>query len=231
MWSKGYAADETKAAFARVEKLATEIGDPEAPLDAYYGRWGRSLFRGEVGLAREAAESFLREADTRGAADGGRRSGIAILGLTLLYQGDFEPARAHLEQALRLYDPERDREAKFRLGQDTRAAATSYLALAAWCLGDVGRARKLMDEAVAHAVESAHAPTLANAYYFRAVLEILRDDAGCDLARGGSLCRAQPEAWSWALSCRRSAAVGLGACEVRRSGWRSRRVSIGAGRI
>ena len=55
--------------------------------------------------------------------------------------------------------------------------ATAYLALAAWCLGDVARARELMDEAVARAVESAHAPTLANTYIYQAMLEILRDDA------------------------------------------------------
>ena len=34
MWAKGYAAEETKAAFARVGELGTEIGSAEAPLDA-----------------------------------------------------------------------------------------------------------------------------------------------------------------------------------------------------
>ena len=60
---------------------------------------------------------------------------------------------------------------------DSAVVATANLAVAAWCFGDVGRARELMDEAVARAVESAHAPTLANTYSWRAVLEILRDDA------------------------------------------------------
>src|SRR5271155_1512183 len=36
MWSKGYVAEETKAALARVEELATEIANVEAPLDAYF---------------------------------------------------------------------------------------------------------------------------------------------------------------------------------------------------
>ena len=164
MWSKGYAAEETKAAFARVGELATEIGDAEAPLDAYYARWAHSLFRGELGSARETAESFLREAE-RAARPTEAAVAHRILGLTLLFQGDFAQARAHCEQTLRIYDPERDREAKFRLGPDSEVAATAYLALAAWCFGDVGRARELIDEAVARAVESAHAPTLANTYY------------------------------------------------------------------
>jgi predicted ATPase len=99
------------------------------------------------------------------------------LGLTVLYQGDFVEAKAHCEQTLRIFDPERDREAKFRLGTDARASATGYLALAAWCLGEAGRAREFMKEAVARAVESAHAPTLVNAYQIQAMLEILRGDA------------------------------------------------------
>ena len=163
MWSKGFAAEETKAAFARVGELATEIGDAEAPFDAYYGRWAHSLFRGEFGSARETAESFLREAE-RAARPTEAAVAHRLLGFTLLSQGDFAQARAHLEQALRIYDPERDREAKFRFGLDSQVAATSYLALAAWWFGDVGRARELMDEAVARAVESAHAPTLAITY-------------------------------------------------------------------
>ena len=176
MWAKGFAAEETKAAFARVGELATEIGDAEAPLDAYFARWAHSLFRGELGSARETAESFLREAE-REARPTEAAAAHRLLGLTLLFQGDFAQARAHFEQTLRIYDPERDREAKFRLGLDSKVAATSYLALAAWCFGDVGRARELMDEAVARAVESAHAPTLANTYFLQALLEILRDDA------------------------------------------------------
>ena len=94
-----------------------------------------------------------------------------------MYQGDFEQARAHFEQALRIYAPDRDREAKFRFGMDSKVSATAHLALAAWRLGDVGRARDLIEEASALAVKSAHAPTLANAYHIEAMLEILRDDA------------------------------------------------------
>ena len=176
MWSKGYAAEETKAAFARVGELATEIGDAEAPLDAYYARWATVCFAASLGRPgkRPRASCAKRNAQARPT-----EAAVAhrILGLTLLFQGDFAQARAHFEQALRIYDPERDREAKFRFGQDSEVAATAYLALAAWRLGDVARARELMDEAVARAVESAHAPTLANTYNYQAVLEILRDDA------------------------------------------------------
>ena len=120
MWGKGFAADETKDAFARAAELATQIGGPEAPLDAYVARWAHSYFRGELGSALEAAESLLRGAE-RAARPTEAATGHRLLGFTRLVQGDFAQARERCEQALRIYDPERDREAKFRLGVDTQA--------------------------------------------------------------------------------------------------------------
>ena len=176
LWGKGFAVAETKDAFARAAELATRIGGPESPLDAYVARWAHSYFRGELGLALEAAESLLRGAE-RAARPTEAAAGHRLLGLTRLVQGDFAQAREHCEQALRIYDPERDREAKFRLGVDSRAMATAYLALLAWHRGEVSRAAALMDEAVAHAAESAHVPTIVGVYLHQAWLEDLRDDA------------------------------------------------------
>jgi tetratricopeptide (TPR) repeat protein len=125
MWSKGFSAEETKATFARVGELATEIGDAEATLDAYYARSVHSIFRGELGSARETAETFLGEAE-RGARP--TEAGVAhrVLGLIRLFHGDFAQAWVHCERTLRIYDPARDREAKFRLGTDATVAATSF---------------------------------------------------------------------------------------------------------
>jgi predicted ATPase len=177
MFSKGYAAEETRAAVARVGELAAVSGNADASLEAYHTRWAYSFVRGEFGSARETAESFLHAAE-RAVRPTEVVTAHRLLGVSLLYQGEFVEARARLEQTLRIYDPERDREAKFRLGStDSRVAASTHLAHAAWCLGDVGRARELMGEAVALAVESAHAPTLANTYYQQATLEMLRDNA------------------------------------------------------
>ena len=176
MWSKGFIAEETKAAIERVGELAAKIANVEAPFDAYFARWSYSFFRGELGSARETAESFLRTAE-HAARPTEATAAHRILGVTLLYQGDFEGGRARLEHTLRIYDPERDREAKFRFGPDPKLAAIPNLGVSAWCLGDVRRARELMDEARSGEVESAHAPTLALTYHLQALLEILRDDA------------------------------------------------------
>src|SRR5271165_6326031 len=135
LWFKGYAAEETKAAFARVGELATEKGNAEAPLETYYARWGHSLFRGKLGSARETAETFLREAE-RAARPTEAGTAHRCLGVTLFYQGDFAQARVHCEQTIRIYDPVRDREAKFSVGGDSKVTATTFLALTTWCLGE-----------------------------------------------------------------------------------------------
>jgi predicted ATPase len=132
--------------------------------------------RGELRSARETAEKFLREAEKE-ARTTEAAAAHRCLGAACLWQGDLVEARAHLEQALRILDPERDREAKFRFGHDTGVAATVYLAVTNWLLGEAGQARKLAEEAIERAVESAHAPTLANAYWFNTFLDAVRDDA------------------------------------------------------
>ena len=175
MHSRGYASDKSTAAFARAQALAAGVGDASEQFDAYYGLFVGSLQRGDLVLARETAESFLRDAQNEGrtteAATAHRN-----LGTARLFQGDFIGAEANLAEALRIYDPERDRDAKFRFSTDNAAGAAGYLALAIWALGDVDRARALGEEALALADETAHAPTRAVVYHLISLYHVLRGD-------------------------------------------------------
>ncbi|HEY3718546.1 MAG TPA: AAA family ATPase, partial [Roseiarcus sp.] len=154
MLSRGFGSEEAKAAFTLAWELAKGVDDAAERFDAYYGLFIGSQLRAELRLAREIAEKFLCEAEKEARtieAAAARRS----LGTARLYQGDLAQAHAHFEQTLRIYDPERDREAKFRFGTDVGALAMVYLALTNWLLGEAGQARKLGEEAIARAVESA----------------------------------------------------------------------------
>jgi class 3 adenylate cyclase/predicted ATPase len=220
LWSKGFAADETKAAFTRAQELAAGIdNNPDERFATYYGQWLGSLFRGELALARETAEIFLREAE-KGSWITEALVARRILGLTCLHQGEFREAHAHLVQALRLYDPERDRDAKFRFGQDVGAAATAFLAHIHWEFGEVGQARELIEQALARAVESAHAPTLANTYHHKGVIEILRGDAKAVLSATGTMVGLGQQHQmgvylAWGLLHTSWARARLGDCETR----------------
>jgi predicted ATPase len=177
MYSRGYGAEEAKAAFIRARELAATIDNPTERFTIYYGLWLGNMVRGELGFAREIAKTFLREAE-REARTTECGFGRRLLGLTCLRQGDFTEAQANLVEALRIYDPERDREARFRFGQDTGAVARAILAITKWQLGEVGPARALSEEAVAYAIETGHVPTLVATYVYKANFEIVRGDAG-----------------------------------------------------
>jgi predicted ATPase len=177
MWSKGYIAEETQAAFIRARELAGAIEDATERFTIYFGLWLGNTGRGELDFAREIAQTFLREAE-RGVQTTECGFGRRLLGHTCLFQGDFIEAQAHLVEALSIYDPERDREARFRFGADTGAVARGLLAITKWHLGEVGPARALIEEAVAHAIETGHVPTLVATYYLEANFEIVRGDAG-----------------------------------------------------
>jgi predicted ATPase len=175
MWSRGFASDESKTAFARAQILAVGVGDAGERFDAYFGMFAASLLRGEISLARETAESFLRDAENGGWM---AEAGVArrCLGMVCFFQGDFIGAEANLAEALRTYALERDHDAKFRFGGDEGAIAAGYLALANWALGDVERARTLSNEALARADETAHAPTRATVYHHVSLYHMLRGD-------------------------------------------------------
>jgi tetratricopeptide (TPR) repeat protein len=175
MWSRGFAADEMSAAYARASQFAGSAEGAVARFTAYYGQWLRDFVRGQHRQARETAETFLREAEAEGRAT---EAGVArrILGVVLLFLGDLQAARSVLEQALGDYVRERDGDTLFRFGNDTQASATNFLALTEWHLGELERARELIDGSTRRAAELGHVAAVAGASLYRTIIECRRGD-------------------------------------------------------
>jgi hypothetical protein len=85
-WSRGFAAEETKAAFARAHELTAGSEVSDERFTALYGQWVASLQRAELDLARETVETFLREA-VKAARMPETVAALRYLGLTCLCQG------------------------------------------------------------------------------------------------------------------------------------------------
>jgi predicted ATPase len=176
MWSKGYAAPETAAAFARAQELAAGSESANERFVTYLGQWGVKAVSADLKAAREIAEIMLREAGP----DAQTPEALAahrLVAVVSLSQGNFVAARTHSEKALTIDDSGWDRDAKLRFGHDSRISAFCYLGLSRWTLGELGSARQPIEKAIASAVESAHVPTLANTYYFASMLDLFRGDA------------------------------------------------------
>jgi tetratricopeptide (TPR) repeat protein len=181
-YSKGFAAAETKSAFARATELAAAVGidDFSARFAAFDGECRSAIVRGELQSAWELASSFLREAeDAARIAEG--RAARRSLGLVAYFRGDFVDARAHLERALEICDVDHQEAPPVRFGDDIGAIAASYLALASWQLGEVERARDLIDAANKRADEIGHVTSRAIPLYWKSYLEILRGDPSAAL--------------------------------------------------
>jgi class 3 adenylate cyclase/predicted ATPase len=174
-WSRGFGADETQAAFARAKVLAAASDDSSERAATLYGLWVGHLVRAEMSAARDAAETFLREM-----IGGGPSARLATahrcLGMTAWLQGDFLPARANLEAAIAMSDPDREREGRMIFGQDTTIIASSYLAQVCWHIGDPARACELMADARQRAEACGHLPTHVNAIDMAAILAVARGD-------------------------------------------------------
>jgi class 3 adenylate cyclase/predicted ATPase len=186
MWAKGFAAEETKAAFARASELAANTDNFAARFATGHSQWASAMVRGEQRRARVLASSFLKEAE-----DAGRlvEVGVARRGLAqaCYLSGEFLEARTHCERALDACDPEREKETRERFTDDTGPIAISLLAMTRWQLGEVERARELIDEANRRARDLGHAPSMAHPLNWKSRLEILRGDAAAALSAAETL--------------------------------------------
>ena len=138
---KGFAAPETKAAADRARLLieqAEALGEPaEDPLLLFlvlYSFWVANLVASNADAARELAMQFLALAEKQGATVP-LMIGHRLIGVSLIQTGDIAEGRAHLDQAIALYDFAEHRPLATRFGQDVRVAALSWRSMALWLLG------------------------------------------------------------------------------------------------
>jgi len=180
--------------------LASREEDASERFSAYYGLWVGHMNRCEPAPLREMAELFLREATARPHCP---EAVVAhcISGSTCFHFGDFAAAHDHFQKTIELYDQTRHGDFANRFGNDPRAAAEAYDALALWGLERVDEARRLAERAITDAGSAAHAPTTAYALMFAALLGLVRCNpeavATCSQALADIVSRYDLPAW-WA---------------------------------
>jgi TOMM system kinase/cyclase fusion protein len=218
--TKGHAAPEVEATYARARALCQQLGDAPQLFAALLGLRRYYQHRGELPTAHELGEELLRLAerlDDRGLLVRAHM----MLAEVLWWLGEFARTRAHAEQGLALYDPQQDRDHVFRFGNDSGVCCRFFAAHALWVLGYPDQALQRSDEALALAQELAHPFTLVFALQHAARLHQFRREphrvhAWADAAialsreRGFSqfLATASMEC-GWALAGQGQVAAGL----------------------
>ena len=172
---KGYAAAETKAAAAQArllieqaEALGELLEDPLLPFSVLATFWAANLvaFNGDV--VCDLAAQLLALAEKQRATVP-LMIGHRLMGQSLLLTADVAEGRAHLDQAIALYDPAEHRLLATRFGQDVGVVALSFRSFTLWLLGYPEAALRDTDDALKNAREMGQAATLMYALAHAAI--------------------------------------------------------------
>jgi predicted ATPase/class 3 adenylate cyclase len=183
MATKGYAAPETRAAYERARDLCSRAGESPQLVPILMGLAIYFMVRAEYRATCDIAEQTLKIAETLNDSGSAMEAHIRY-GYALFYMGEFEHARDHLEQAIKLYDPSSHRSHAWVFGQEPGMATLSCEACALWIIGYPEQAAALCERSMRHARESAHAMTLAFASIYASMLHqwLGRDEAAAEFA-------------------------------------------------
>jgi class 3 adenylate cyclase/predicted ATPase len=178
---RGYAAGETREAFARARELCLKLDNAANYFQALFGLWGHSWMSAKHDQALNMANEFVSK--SRPSADA-VVSSVAhrVMGSTLLTIGDFQSARGHFEQTIALSNVMGKQALHSQYMVEPRAASLLLLSWALWFLGYPDQSSSRASEALRLANDLSHPYTIAFAQYITSVVRLFRGDADRALA-------------------------------------------------
>ncbi len=157
---KGYASDGIEHNYLRARSLSLANPGSEEYFLSLWGLWVFHLVRGPLAKACALAEDLLAWATHQQNPDLLIRAHESV-GSTYSFLGRFDEAKAHLQEAKSLYDPQRHRSHFLPYTQDPGITARIMLARILWILGELDQVEMLLAEAIAMARELEHPFTMA----------------------------------------------------------------------
>ncbi len=159
---KTQVSEEVIQAFRRARELCQKIGESPALLKAIYGLWTVHVIRADHQIADELADQLLRMAKQSGDPALLTRA-HSVRAFSHDYMGNHLSARAHYEEALRLYDQKLERAIINYFGSDSLVITLSRLNWTLMALGYPDQAREVLEKALAACREVAHPFSACNA--------------------------------------------------------------------
>jgi predicted ATPase len=159
------------------------VGEPSEMFRVLWGVWYGYNLRGEYQRARELGEELLSLAQRVQDPDLLLEAHHALWAI-LFYGGELAAARSHLEQGLRLYEPQRHRSHAARYtGHDSGVCCRMVAAQSLWLFGYPDQAVASSHASLELAQQLDHPFSLAVALSFAAMLHHCRREAPLTQAR------------------------------------------------
>ena len=171
--TRGWAALDLEQTYARAWALCQQLEETAPLCPILLGLGIFAMGRGQLQKARELLEHALTLAQHRQDAESLMR-GYAVLGMTLLFLGEFAAAHAHLEQGIALSDLQTRHGPPFPAPWQPHVTCLAYDALTLWLLGYPEQAVQRSHDALTLAQQWAHSYSTASALKFAAVLHQFR---------------------------------------------------------
>jgi predicted ATPase len=152
---KGFASLDTERAYSRSRELCQQLGETSQLFPVLYGLFRFHMVRVELQATRELAEQLFslaqRLQDPALLLEAHR-----VMGQTMFWLGEMASARAHSEQGMALYNPQKHRLHAFVYGQDPGVACRCSGAWPIWMLGYPDQALHCINEALTLSQELTH---------------------------------------------------------------------------
>jgi TOMM system kinase/cyclase fusion protein len=192
MATRGPGSAEARAVIVRSQALLDELGDNPHALPTMGRLVAFHQMRGDVRESLALGERYRALAER--ADDAGQQVlALNLLGRSLVIMGRFGEARAHLERALSLYDPEAHRHYAFTgYGMDLQVDTRCTLSLGLWLQGYADQSLACIEEARAWAERLSHANSFAITLVTSAVIHhyrMERDRVAEQAGRLDQLCQ------------------------------------------
>ncbi|MBI3327718.1 MAG: hypothetical protein HYZ81_13585, partial [Nitrospinae bacterium] len=176
-WTTGGGTPEVEQLYTRARELCERVGEPSQLFRVLWGLWTVYGQRGEYQTLRAFAEELLILAERLQDPDLLLEAHHALWS-SLVRGGELAAAQPHLEEGMRLYDPQRHRiHASLYSGHDPGVCCRNLAALSLWLRGYPDQALANMQAAMALAQPLAHPVSLALALHWAAVQHHLRREA------------------------------------------------------
>ena len=172
---RGYAAAETRDAFARARALCLKLDNASEYFQALFGLWGHSWMGGKDEEALTMANEFLSKSQ---ASSDSVLLMVAhrVMGSTLLTIGEFQMAKRHFEELIALSSRQARRPLHELYMVEPQVASLLLLSWDLWFLGYPDQSLHRVLDALSLAQDLAQPYSIAFAHYMTSVVHLLRGD-------------------------------------------------------